>query len=400
MDNLIIFFLTLIAFIWGMIPFWMKLRFRKHSEALQNKLNNMQILNWPKVSVIMPCKGTDLGFEENLQKLLNQDYPNWDLHFSVATESDLAIPFLSKIVAINPERYHLHIAGIRPDCGQKMNNMVFAVEQTCVDTEILVFLDGDTSLHKSYIRNLVLGLQIDGVGVTTGYHIFLPESEKFSSQIRSMWAMAGSLVLADQNVNFAIGAATAMKKSTYKNLKIGDKLIKSLSDTFVFTNAIKDANMQVLFLPQCFFISRDDSSFSEVLAWSHRLTLLSKTYSHRLWAFVGLSYGLVVFIIGTFLLSLFFRNPTWMIPSISVIISQWVAASLIAHEILYHIQKIYPEESKLLNKQIFKICALGPVTGILILFSTLESIINPITTWRGITYKIHSADEIEVLLDP
>ena len=397
MELLIILFLTCISLVWGIVPFLMRRNFRNYSKNLESRLSELNIAKWPKVAVIMPCKGTDVGFQDNLELLLKQEYPDWSLHFSVATADDLAIPFLSSIVQRNPQKYHLYIAGLRQGCGQKMNNMVHAVQQVDQDTEILVFLDGDTSLHSKYIQNLVQGLMLENVGASTGYHVFLPEHDTYASRLRSMWAMAGALVLSDQNINFAIGAATAMRKKTFDELQIGNKLLQTLSDTFVFTNEIKKAGLRVEFLPSCFFISRDDSNLKEVTAWSNRLTLLSKVYSFKLWAFVGLSYSLVTFLLATTVLCLIQKQMLWILPSLTLMLSQIIAASLIMDEVLFHLQKNYPQEATSIQKNAYKIAILGPITGIMIMYSTLKSLIYPITTWRGITYKIHSADKIEVL---
>jgi hypothetical protein len=44
----------------------------------------------PKAAVVIPCKGLDQGFDENVDRFLNQDYPDYQVVFAVATAEDAA----------------------------------------------------------------------------------------------------------------------------------------------------------------------------------------------------------------------------------------------------------------------------------------------------------------------
>ena len=44
----------------------------------------------PSAAVVIPCKGVDAGFDANLDRFLNQDYPDYQVVFVVATAEDLA----------------------------------------------------------------------------------------------------------------------------------------------------------------------------------------------------------------------------------------------------------------------------------------------------------------------
>src|SRR5687768_16242353 len=57
----------------------------------------------PLISVILPCKGLDPGFAENMEKLLAQDYldpagqPRFEIVFAVATVDDPAYGVLEQL---------------------------------------------------------------------------------------------------------------------------------------------------------------------------------------------------------------------------------------------------------------------------------------------------------------
>src|SRR4051794_31448759 len=51
----------------------------------------------PFVTVIAPCKGLDIGLQENLQALFDQDYQNYEIIFVVDSETDPACPAIKQI---------------------------------------------------------------------------------------------------------------------------------------------------------------------------------------------------------------------------------------------------------------------------------------------------------------
>ncbi len=386
-----------VAFLWGLVPAILKFKFEKFRKELIQIFPDPKTFNFPKIAVIMPCKGIDVSFESNLNKVLSQSYPDWELHFSVAEKSDPAYSYLNKLSMDNPHKIQLHVAGIRSGCGQKMTNMVKAIENVSNDVKVLVFIDSDTSIHIDYLKKLILGLYLPNVGASTGYHVFLPQGKKIGSYVRTIWALAGCLILADQSKNFAIGAATAIRKDVFEKLKIKDQLATTLSDTFVFTNTIKAAGLKVLFNPDCLFISPDNSSLKQVSDWSDRLTLLSKTYSIDFWKLVSASYAFAGLFYLTWILFFVFNSPLWILATVALALSQIMMGSLLISYTSDLLRSNYPTESIQLRNLKWKMSIFSPVTGLLMISSTIKSIFINTTTWRGISYKLYSKERVEVI---
>src|SRR5262249_18058696 len=92
----------------------------------------------PKVAVILPCKGLDQGFRENVQQLLAQDYacgkPNFEIVFTVACKDDPAYPVLAELAASPASvRIKLVVAGTNPNRAQKINNQLHALKEVSDD---------------------------------------------------------------------------------------------------------------------------------------------------------------------------------------------------------------------------------------------------------------------------
>ncbi|GAA5996131.1 ceramide glucosyltransferase [Rhodotorula paludigena] len=79
----------------------------------------------PAVSILRPLRGLDCNLYENLEASFLQDYPNFEIVFSVADESDAAIPLVKDLQAKYPQvdsRLIVgeEIVGVNP----KINNLI------------------------------------------------------------------------------------------------------------------------------------------------------------------------------------------------------------------------------------------------------------------------------------
>src|SRR4029434_8757289 len=76
----------------------------------------------PRVVVFCPCRGVDPGFRENVQSILNQDYPDYRAVFIVDSDADPAAKVLAELNA------PVLVAGAATTRGQKVHNLIHGVE--------------------------------------------------------------------------------------------------------------------------------------------------------------------------------------------------------------------------------------------------------------------------------
>lgn len=56
----------------------------------------------PGVSILRPLKGLDTNLYENLESTFTQEYPNYEIIFSVADENDQALGVVNELIARYP----------------------------------------------------------------------------------------------------------------------------------------------------------------------------------------------------------------------------------------------------------------------------------------------------------
>ena len=80
----------------GLIPFLLTARLKRRLPALAARGGGAY---FPPAALILPCKGIDPGFRQNIASLLEQDYPTLELLFIVAADDDPAYPALKELLA-------------------------------------------------------------------------------------------------------------------------------------------------------------------------------------------------------------------------------------------------------------------------------------------------------------
>jgi len=111
----------------------------------------------PVVSIIVPCKGTDYGFQENISAFLTQEYPRYQALFVVESKDDPAYSALDQLTKNKPNA-HLALTNPFSGCSAKVAALLTGLASTA-DAEVLVFGYSDMRPDTHWLQNLVAPLQ-------------------------------------------------------------------------------------------------------------------------------------------------------------------------------------------------------------------------------------------------
>ncbi|HEX9000785.1 MAG TPA: glycosyltransferase, partial [Blastocatellia bacterium] len=167
--------LASILFLQSLLALGAALRFSRYSlHHARLRPNRYQ----PKSVVIVPCKGLEHDFEENVRALFAQDYRDYEIIFVTESENDPAYPVLSRLIKNYSRRPGwLVVAGEAKGRGQKVHNLLAAVDMlNSIDrrAEVIVFADSDARPSKQWLSELVAPLGDKRIGVTTGFRWYVP----------------------------------------------------------------------------------------------------------------------------------------------------------------------------------------------------------------------------------
>src|SRR6185436_14601550 len=113
----VFYFISTIAILQGILGLIDGMRSSRHIRTFRPKSD------WrPRVVIICPCKGSDPEFGANVRSIMDQDYPLVSAEFVVESDDDPAAAELRSLGA------SVRVAGISTIRGQKVHNMIHAVE--------------------------------------------------------------------------------------------------------------------------------------------------------------------------------------------------------------------------------------------------------------------------------
>jgi ceramide glucosyltransferase len=119
----------------------------------------------PLVSLIKPVYGMEKDLHVNLATACGQDYPSYEIVFSVQRKNDPALPVINKIQEDYPDE-NIQVVIDENSIGPngKVSNLFNACKRARGD--VLVISDSDMFLEKDYLKTIVAPLSREKVGVS------------------------------------------------------------------------------------------------------------------------------------------------------------------------------------------------------------------------------------------
>lgn len=214
--------------VFAVLCIWAIVRFRTHTCGNAEK----PLKSWPPVTVLKPVHGLEKNQRENLRSCCIQDYPEFQVVFSVQSTDDAAIPLLKELQReFGPDRVTVAIENCRTGTNGKINNMIGGLRHARYD--VLVISDSDVLLKPDYLKTIVSPLKDPNVGcVCTLYKAACADKwfEKMELLTLNADFMANVLFAHVSGASkFCLGASAALHRSTLE--QIGG--LEALSDYLV-----------------------------------------------------------------------------------------------------------------------------------------------------------------------
>lgn len=360
----------------------------------------------PRVCVFLSLRGADPGLEAGIERLLDQDYPNYQLRVVVDSEADPAWD-LMKRAADRRDDDRLQVDAIRErrtTCGLKCTAMAQLADDLPDDCEVIVLADADMVPHRGWLRELTAPLADEEVGLATGNQWFSPERAWWGSLIRAVWN-AGAIVNTFLWANPWAGSC-AIRRSVFDAAGLADKWKTTAVDDGPIQGALKPLNVQMRFVPTLVMINREDCTLSFSLTWIARMLTWSRLYE------------------PTFAITLYHALSTTALILCGIIgggfaaaFDQWVAAAMLWGSVLTFIgsmaisllwidsavrrvARLRGEEHPALPVIAYAkmICAV-PLTQFIYAIAAVVAFLRRRIQWRGVTYELNGPYDVRLVDD-
>ena len=364
----------------------------------------------PPASVIVPCKGTDFELQENMEAILDQEYEDYEVIVVTATESDSSLVALRRAARKFPgRRVEFVVSGLSNQRGEKVHNLLRALERVDPGSQVLVFADSDGRPHRHWLRDLLAPLRDPETGASTGYRWFFPRRGNPASLLRATWNSSIATLLGGHRHNFAWGGSMAIRRSTFAAVDVPAYWERSVSDDYSLTEAVNAAGLRVHFQPRCLVASHGDCTWRELVEWSTRQVIITKVYSRGRWRLALLSeWPFVLFwwwTVGELLaLALGVGGSIeidWLqgAPLLFLLVLVWFFGAVRGLFRWRMIRRIRSEQQERLKRDFWGYLLLGPLAATLTACNLAISLFTSTIVWRRVRYELVSRREVRVVRD-
>lgn len=343
----------------------------------------------PKVSLLIPCRGIDVDFENNVKAFLEQNYPDYLIIFITNTKDDPAYKKIKKMINKN-DRIILETAGLTKERSLKVNSLLKGLSLT-KQSKVLVFADSDTQPNKLWLRNLVRPLKSPLIGATSGYPWHLIKRNNLSSWLLTLHYNIGAVFAMDASNNFRSlwGGSMAVLRETFYKAKVDKAWMGAYLDDSTMSRQIRNLGLKLFFVPECLTPIYVDCNFRYLLNALKKHFISVKVYDHSKWLLTGFFY-IFNFIFYSSLIYLTGLNFIKIIelPNILflwLIIPVKIAISFISLNII-----------KMSKQNI--IALILPLVEIVGFISYIRSILTNKVYWRGTKYILYSPSKTEAII--
>jgi ceramide glucosyltransferase len=370
-----------------------------------------------KAALIVPCKGVDPGFRDNIASLYAQVYDHYRLWFVVSDESDPAYGELHRLQReLGPfskaREVRVLVAGLPHGCSQKLHNLVFCCRQMPDDVEVLAFADSDIRVQPDWLARLVWPLRADRVGAATGYRWLVPDRNNLASLALSAINGKVAQMMGNTRWNLTWGGSMAIRTDIFRRLGIEAIWAQSLSDDLTLGKAVKRAHLKVVFVPACIVPSPHSATWRSLWEFGRRQFIITRWYCPGTWwlALLGALLSVIEPLMAVALtwwalacrptITLWNRPlpawQFWIAVTVILLVSGFVKA-VFRQRMTYDV--LGDQASGLRGARHADLAAFW-AWSVLTLALILSSAFGRTIRWRGIRYRVSSPTHVQVLPDP
>ncbi|MGQ0797847.1 MAG: glycosyltransferase, partial [Methanobacteriota archaeon] len=272
----------------------------------------------PRAVLLLPVRGLDAGFDDNVRAILAQTYPAYRI-VVIADRADE--PALSRILDIARDAPRVPVSSLVADpdgLGGKVNALRTGLRHLTPADEVVVFVDADIRPGPGWLRQLVQPLADVTVGVATGFRWYVPHRPTFWSLLRSEWNAVSANVLFDPARVYAWGGSCAVRADHLPAFRLEERWRSVLSDDLVLTRAVREAGMRIAYAPAALVPTVEDATRRACVEWCLRQMTMAVLYFPRLRSYAASAFAVFngAAILG--LLSLVLAaivGPTFLVPA-------------------------------------------------------------------------------------
>jgi hypothetical protein len=243
--------------------------------------NFVELEREPEVLVVAPVKGASRHLPGFLAALRAQRYARYRILAVVEAESDPAVPVLRAAAEGPGAELTVAVAGLAVDEGQKVHNLIHALDRLEARDEVVAFVDADTQPQPDWLLRLVEPLTRGGVDAVTGHRWLMPVRGDLPSALTA--AAVNSLVGALRIWDVVWGGTCALRRTTIDEIGLRERWRGAVVDDVALTRILTEQGRKVLAPRTLIVPSPVEHSVRSALAFGRRQYTFIRWYLPKVW---------------------------------------------------------------------------------------------------------------------
>jgi ceramide glucosyltransferase len=273
----------------------------------------------PSITILKPICGLDSDTYKNLASFCQQNYPDYQIIFSVRESHDPGIAVVKQIIEEFPKLdIQLIISDRTIGTNFKVSNLENAV--TAAKHEILLIADSDIRVGSNYLQKVVQPLHDPSVGVVTClYRTIAQNWVTILEAIATATDFHASVLVSNQleGIKFAFGSTIVIRKHVLQEIGGFEAIADYLADDYQLGYLPAKAGYKVVLSD--YVVEHVLAPTTIINAINHQTRWIRCIRVSRPWGYVGL-----IFTYGTVTSMLFLITADRSILSWNVMIITWI----------------------------------------------------------------------------
>lgn len=240
----------------------------------------------PPALVVLCLRGGDPFLHRTLARLAEQDYPRYRVRIMLDSDRDEAGTCVRDALGATPdERFEvLTLVERRSTCTFKMSGILEATRALPPDVRVVALLDGDSVLHRSWLRELATPLVRGRADVVTGNRWYVPQRTTLGNLVRFWWsAFALPLMYV---LRFPFGGGMAVRPELIQDVRLRERIGHAFSEDTTIGQFVDEQGGRVLFQRSLLVNNGEDVTLQGFFNFDTR-QLLAVKMQHSGWVWLG-----------------------------------------------------------------------------------------------------------------
>lgn len=362
----------------------------------------------PKTAILLALRGADPDLELGLRRLMTQDYPNYELHVVIDSETDPAWQLVQRAIAETGAKHVKHTAlRDRPDqCSLHCASLVQLAEDLDESFEVFALADGDLVAHPTWLRELVAPIACGRADAASGNRWYVPTKGQFGSIVRYFWNAAA--VISMHFFGIPWGGTFAGRTKDLRASGLINKWRRALAVDAPIRTCWQEIDKRIEFVPSLIMPNREEihvtpcfGFISRQLMWTRLYQPLAFWASIVLHAWVTSATLLVTLAIGVYGLCTQQASLAWMaVGGLATYISAMGLSVLLLELRVRKTISANGQSAAWINPaSALKLVAAIPAAQIVHFLAIANVITKRRLDWRGVIYEIRSPLDVRKLVD-